>query len=171
MTKPRSAQKGKTMRTNAISQENEALIQTYLEIATNTDDMEQFSGLIAGDCVWVMMPTGHAFKGYAQVSTLAKRAGGTRVHNEAYRVKILNWWTDGEQFCVEYQHGAIIKRLPIKGTINICLVCHMREGKFDRVHEYVHAHGLLLKLVMSLGLRVLPLLVRRTLSQQTRKGT
>lgn len=158
------------MQTNALSPANEALIQMYLDIATNTDDMEQFSHLIAEDCVWVMMPTGHAFTGYAQVSRLAKLAAGTRLHNEEYKVKILNWWTDGEQFCVEYQHGAIVKRLPIRGTINICLVCHMREGKFDRIHEYVHAHGFLFKLVMSLGLRVLPVLVNRKVSQQTRGG-
>jgi hypothetical protein len=155
---------------NTLSSANEALIQAYLDIATHTDDMEQFSQLIAQDCVWVMMPTGHAFTGYAQVSALAKLAGGTRVHNDAYKVKILNWWTDGEQFCVEYHHGAVIKRLPIKGTINICLVCHMREGQFDRVHEYVHAHGPLFKLVMSLGLRVLPLLVKRKLSSNTSPG-
>ncbi len=105
--------------------------------------------------------TGHAFRGFAQVSSLAKTAGGTRAHDEKHHVEILNWFTDGEQFCVEYQHGAIIKGLHVKGTIAICLVCHMQEGKFDRVHEYVHAHGILFKLIMSLGLRALPLLVKR----------
>ena len=159
------------MQGNTVNKANEALIQQYLEIATITDDMEHFSQLIADDCVWVMMPTGHAFKGYAQVSSLAKMAGGTRVHNDEYKVKILNWFTDGEHFCVEYHHGAIIKRLRIKGTINICLVCHMREGKFDRIHEYVHAHGALFKLVMNLGLRVLPLMVKRKSSQNKSQGT
>jgi hypothetical protein len=158
------------MQQHTLHPANEALIQAYLDIATNTDDMNHFSQLIAQDCVWVMMPTGHAFTGYAQVSALAKLAGGTRRHNDAYKVKILNWWTDGEQFCVEYQHGAILQRLPIRGTINICLVCHMRDGQFDRIHEYVHAHGFLFKLVMSLGLRVLPVLVQRKVSQQTRGG-
>jgi ketosteroid isomerase-like protein len=139
---------------------NEMLIQEYLEIAMVTDDMDHFSRLIAEDCVWVMMPTGHAFKGFEQVTSLAKMAGGTRVHDAKYKVKILNWFTDGEHFCVEYHHGAIIKGLRIKGTINICLVCHMRDGKFDRIHEYVHAHGIFFKAVMSLGLRSLPLLVK-----------
>jgi hypothetical protein len=145
----------------ALSPANEALIREYLEIATVTDDMDRFSRLIADDCVWVMMPTGHAFRGREQVSSLAKTAGGTRSHDDRYRVKILNWFTDGEHFCVEYHHGAIIKRLRIKGTINICLVCHMRDGKFDRIHEYVHAHGFLFKLIMSAGLRVLPVMVKR----------
>jgi len=158
------------MQQHTLNPANEALIQAYLDIATNTDDMNHFSQLIAQDCVWVMMPTGHAFTGYAQVSALATLAGGTRRHNDEYKVTILNWWTDGEQFCVEYQHGAILQRLSIKGTINICLVCHMREGQFDRIHEYVHAHGFLFKLVMSLGLRVLPVLVQRKVSQQTRGG-
>ncbi len=155
---------------NTLSPANEALIQDYLEIATVTDDMDRFSQLIADDCVWVMMPTGHAFKGFEQVSELSKTAGGTRAHDEDYRVKILNWFTDGEHFCVEYHHGAIIKRLRIKGTINICLVCHMREGKFDRIHEYVHAHGIFFKLIMNLGLRVLPLLVKRKSSKKESQG-
>lgn len=153
-----------------LSQANEALIQQYLEIATTTDDMDRFSHLIADDCVWVMMPTGHAFRGFEQVSALAKTAGSTRVHDEAYNVKILNWFTDGEHFCVEYHHGAIIRRLHIKGTINICLVCHMRDGKFDRIHEYIHAHGLLFKLIMNFGLRVLPLMVDRKIAGQPSRG-
>jgi hypothetical protein len=156
---------GATMLENTFSQANQALIKEYLSIATVTDDMDRFSQLIADDCVWVMMPTGHAFKGFEQVSSLAKTARGTRAHDEKYKVKILNWFTDGEHFCVEYHHGAIIKGLHIKGTINICLVCHMRDGKFDCIHEYVHAHGVLFKLVMNLGLRALPLMVKRKSSK------
>ena len=155
------------MQGNTLSKANETLIQKYLEIATVTDNMDQFAQLIADDCVWVMMATGHIFKGFEQVSSLAKTAGGTRAHDEKYKVKILNWFTDGEHFCVEYHHGAIIKGLHIKGTINICLVCHMQDGKFDRIREYVHAHGTLFKLVMSLGLRVLPLMVKRKPSRAT----
>jgi hypothetical protein len=49
---------------NALSQANEALIRDYLEIATVTDDLDHFSQLITDDCVWIMMPTGHAFKGF-----------------------------------------------------------------------------------------------------------
>ncbi len=149
------------------SQANEALIQEYIKIATVTDDMDRFAQLITEDCVWVMMPTGHAFTGFKQVSMLAKMAGGTRVHDEKYRVKILNWFMDGEHFCVEYQHGAIIKGLHVKGTINICLVCHMREGKFDHIDEYVHAHGVLFRLIMGLGLRILPLMVTRQASRRS----
>jgi hypothetical protein len=155
-----------------LSPANEGLIQAYLEIATATDDMNRFSDLIAHDCVWVMMPTGHAFTGFEQVAALARTAGGTRTHDEAYRVRILNWFTDGEHFCVEYQHGARIRRLPLKGNINICLVCHMRDGKFDRIHEYVHAHGLLFKPITILGLRVLPVMVRANMPKRRsqRKG-
>jgi ketosteroid isomerase-like protein len=149
-----------------LSPANEGLIQAYLEIATVTDDMDRFAHLIADDCVWVMMPTGHAFTGFEQVSALAKAAGGTRVHDEASRVQVLNWFTNGEYFCVEYHHGALIKRLHIRGNINICLICHMRDGKFDRIHEYVHAHGLFFKLIMSLGLRALPLMVRTGLPRK-----
>jgi ketosteroid isomerase-like protein len=148
----------------SIPTANEALIQQYFEIATLTDDMDHFARLIADDCVWVLMPTGHAFTGREQVAALAKSAVGTRHHNERYRVTILDWFTDGEHFCIEYRHGAIVRGLRIRGTITICLVCHMRDGKFNRIHEYVHAHGAVFKLVVSLGLRVLPLVVNRRLS-------
>jgi hypothetical protein len=110
-----------------------------------------------------MMPTGHAFAGFEQVSALAKTAGGTRTHDEAENVQIRNWFSDGEYFCVEYDHGAVIKRLHIRGKISICLVCHMKDGKFDRIHEYVHAHGFLFQVITALGLRVLPLMVRAKL--------
>ncbi len=40
------------------------------------------------------------------------------------------------------------------------IVCHMRDGKFDSIHEYIHAHGTLFKLLIPLGLRVLPLMVK-----------
>jgi ketosteroid isomerase-like protein len=73
------------MQGNILSKANEALIQEYLEIATVTDDMDRFSQLIADDCVWVMMPTGHAFKGFGQVTSLAKTAVGTRAHDEEYK--------------------------------------------------------------------------------------
>jgi hypothetical protein len=151
---------GVTMQGNMLSKANETLIQEYLEIATVTDDMDRFSKLITDDCVWVMMPTGHTFKGFEQVALLAKTAGGSRTHDRENKVKILNWFTGGEHFCVEYLHGSIIKGLRIKGTINICLVCHMRDGKFDSIHEYIHAHGTLFKLLIPLGLRALPLMVK-----------
>jgi ketosteroid isomerase-like protein len=142
-----------------LSQANAALIQDYLRIATVADDMDRFAQLITDDCVWVLMPTGHTFRGLEHVALLAKTAGGTRPHDAAHRVTVLNWFADGDDFCVEYRHGAVIKRLRIRGSITICLVCHMREGKFDRIHEYIHAHGVLFKLVMLIGLRVLPLVV------------
>jgi ketosteroid isomerase-like protein len=145
---------------DSLSPANAALIQEYLRIATETDDLDRFGQLLAEDCVWVLMPTSHAFRGVEQVAALATTAGGTRTHDEAHRVTILNWFAAGDNFCVEYQHGAVIKRLGITGVINICLVCHMREGKFDRIDEYIHAHGTLFKLVMSIGLRILPLMVR-----------
>ena len=91
----------------ALSRANAALIQEYLRIAAVTDDMDRFGQLLTEDCVWVMMPTGYAFRGFEQVSTLAKTAGGTRTHDAAHRVTILNWFAEGDDFCVEYQHGPL----------------------------------------------------------------
>ena len=88
---------------STLSQANAALIEEYLRIATVTDDMDRFGQLIAEDCVWVMMPTGHTFRGFEQVSLLAKTAEGTRTHDEAHRVTIVNWFADGEAGLVNVQ--------------------------------------------------------------------
>jgi hypothetical protein len=115
---------------------NEALIEQYRQIV-ETDDIDRFSTLITDDCTWTLHPTGYTFNGSAQVMAFARFAGGTRIHDDAYKVEITNLFTDGENLCVEYVHGFILTRLRLTGSINICLVSHMRHGKFDRVNEYI----------------------------------
>jgi ketosteroid isomerase-like protein len=115
---------------------NEALIEQYRQIV-KTDDIDRFSTLITDDCTWTLHPTGYTFNGSAQVMAFAKIAGGTRIHDDAHRVEITNLFTDGVNLCVEYDHGFILAGLRLKGSIRICLVFHMRHGKFDRVNEYI----------------------------------
>ena len=115
---------------------NEALIEQYRQIV-ETDDIDRFSTLITDDCTWTLHPTGYTLHGGAQVKAFAKIAGGTRIHDDAHKVEITNLFTDGENLCVEYVHGFILSGLRLKGSINICLVFHMRNGKFDRVDEYI----------------------------------
>jgi hypothetical protein len=119
-----------------LTRANDSLIQEYLEIAEVTDDIGRFSTLITDDCSWTLQPTGYTFKGSEQVMAFAKMAGSMRVHDRENRIRITNWFTDGENLCVEYNHGAIVRRLRLRVTIHVCLVFHMRDGKFDRVREY-----------------------------------
>ncbi len=140
-----------------ISTQNEQLVRTYLDIAVNaSEDLGRFSELLSDDCVWYITPPGIAFKGKDQVRAFAGMAMGSRRHRADSQVEIRNWFADGEHFCVEYYHGAIVSRLAIRVTENVCLVCHMRDGKFDRVHEYVDTST---SILIGLGLKFLPLMI------------
>ena len=142
-----------------VNAENEKLIKEYLDIAVNaSEDLDRFSELLSEDCVWYITPPGITFSGKEQVKSFSKMAMGSRSHNQNSKVEIRNWFADDENFCVEYFHGAIITKFHISVTENVCLVCHMRNGKFDRIHEYVDtSHSILI----SLGLRLLPLMVKK----------
>lgn len=136
---------------------NEKLIKEYLDIAVNApEDFGRFSKLLTDDCVWRIMPPGLTFNGIEQVKSFSKMAMGSRTHNEEYKVKILNWFANGDNFCVEYFHGALITRFNIKVTETVCLVCHMMDGKFDSIHEYLDTSSILI----SFGLKLLPLIVK-----------
>ncbi len=146
-----------------LSSENDKLIKEYLDIAVNaSENIERFSKLLSDDCTWYITPPGLTFRGKEDVSSFSKMAMGSRSHNQDSKVEIRNWFTDGDNFCVEYFHGAIITRLRIRVTENVCLVCHMSDGKFDRIHEYVDTSR---SLLISLGLRLLPLMIKRKPTQ------
>ncbi len=141
-----------------INDKNEALIREYLDIAVNaSENLDRFSELLSEDCVWSITPPGLTFQGKEQVQSFSKFAMGSRTHNADTNIQIRNWFTDGENFCVEYFHGALVTRFHIKVTENVCLVCHMQNGKFDRIHEYVDASN---SFLISLGLKFLPLIIR-----------
>jgi len=140
-----------------LSEYNERLIKEYMDIAANApEDLNRFSKLLSDDCIWRIVPPGITFNGITDVRSFTGMAMGSRTHDARSRVEIRNWFADGDHFCVEYFHGALITRFRIRVTENVCLVCHMRDGKFDRIHEYVDSGSALI----SLGLRFLPLIVR-----------
>lgn len=113
--------------------------------------------ILTDDCVWRITPPGLEFRGKDQLRSFVKMAMGSRGHNAKYKIVIRNCFTDGENLCVEYFHGAIATRLHIRVTENVCLVCHMKEGKFDAIHEYVDTSG---SMLVGFGLRLLPYMTR-----------
>ncbi len=140
------------------SAENENLIREYLDIAVNaSENLARFAELLSVDCDWYITPPGIIFKGKDQVMAFTKMAMSSRSHDANHKIEIRNWFTDGESFCVEYSHRAIVSRLRIQVEENVCLVCHIQAGKLDRVHEYVDTSR---SLLIGLGLRLLPLLVK-----------
>ena len=140
-----------------LSEPNARLIKEYLEIAVDApEDLDRFSRLLSDDCTWRVVPPGVTFNGIGQVKSFAGMAMGSRAHDEENKVKISNWFADGDNFCVQYFHCAIITRFRIKVKENVCLVCHMQDGKFDRIHEYVDSGSIWI----SLGLILLPLMIK-----------
>ncbi len=140
------------------SSENENLIREYLDIAVNaSENLARFAELLSEDCDWYISPPGIIFRGKDQVTAFAKMAMSSRSHDANHKIEIRNWFTDGESFCVEYFHRAVVSKLRIQVEENVCLVCHIRDGKLDRVHEYVDTSR---SLLIGLGLRLLPLMVK-----------
>jgi len=141
-----------------VSEANERLIRDYLDIAVNApEDIGRFTPLLRDDCIWHIVPPGVSFSGKAQVMSFANMAMGSRTHNADYKIEIHNWFADGDNFCVEYFHGAILGPFHIKVTEIVCLVCHMRDGQFDSVHEYVDTSQ---SILIGVGLKLLPLIVK-----------
>jgi len=141
-----------------LSEANEKLIKEYLDIAVDSsEDIDRFSKLLSDDCTWRLMPPGVTFNGKEQVKSFSKMAMGSRSHNAEYKVEIRNWFADGDNFCVEYFHGAIITRFRINVKEDVCLVCHMSDGKFDRIYEYVDTSQ---SILIGLGLTLLPLIMK-----------
>ncbi len=138
--------------------ENEKLIQEYLDIAVHaSEDLDRTMGLLSDDCTWYITPPGIAFTGKDQLRSFTGMAMGSRSHNAYSKVEIRSWFTDHENFCVEYFHAAILTGLHIRVVENVCLVCHMRDGKFDRIHEYVDTSK---SILIGLGLKLLPLILK-----------
>jgi hypothetical protein len=165
---------GGTMQENVISQANEALIQEYLDIVANDSaNLDRTMGLMADDCVWVMEPTGDMYSGREELRAFIETAMSSRTHTGQYSIQITNWFTNGEYLCIEYTHGAILTvtgvRVKVrKGGGSICITLHMRDGKFDQVHEYMNGTTFLAYLLTPLMLKGYMRQVKNKMSKEKR---
>jgi ketosteroid isomerase-like protein len=143
-----------------LSQDQEQLIQTYLEIVA-TDNYERFGTLLTEDCTFTLMPIGHTFQGREEITAFVRTAGGSRTHTEQSKVHIKNWFTDGQYLCVEYDHTAILQQLHYRMQIDgYCWVFHIRDGKFDAIREYINPSRLSMSFLTVFLLRLLPWISR-----------
>jgi hypothetical protein len=146
----------KEARAMTATRSGNTLIDTYFEIV-ETDAYERFGDVITDDCTFAFMPIGHIFQGREDVMGFVNASGGSRKHDELSKVKISNWFTNGEYLCVEYEHALIIKLFNRRTKIDgYCLVFHMRDGKFDEIREYVNPSGFAMSILTTYILRVLP---------------
>jgi len=144
----------------------------------NSENAERTTMLIADDCVWVMEPGGSEYHGSEEIRPFVETAMSGRRHDATHKVEVLNWFTDGENLCVEYTHGARLTgrsfagmRGSVKtGVARYCITYHIRDGRFDRVHEYINATSTLFSALSPLMLGSLHRQAERKLAKASKKG-
>ena len=138
------------------AQNDKRIIQAWADAARSDDIEAFFDEFIDADCEWVMMATGETFRGIDEVRQMALRSRDARKHTEEAHIEFTNAFSseDQSQICIECDHGAIITEegarlfgMPAtagrRGDVKICHVCHVKNGKLDRVHEYFDTAGLI----------------------------
>ena len=167
------------METNKLSKANETLIQEYLDIVEHdSENLERTMHLFADDIVFELEPTGDVYRGKTAMQAFVDVAMSGRAHSGQYSIKITNWFTDGEQLCIEYTHGGIltgvytagIKARFEQGVARYCITYHMCDGKFDRMHEFIQGTTFLANLAMPFMLKRIKRLADRQLAGMSRAG-
>jgi hypothetical protein len=150
------------METNKLTEANQALIREYLDIVEHdSENLERTMRLFSDDILFELEPTGDVYRGKPAMQAFVDVAMSGRTHSGQYSIKITNWFTDGEQLCIEYTHGGIltgiytggIKARFGQGLARYCITYHMRDGKFDRMHEFIQATTFLANLAMPFMLK------------------
>jgi hypothetical protein len=120
-------------------------IKKFVEVFL-TDDVDGMIELVSKNCSWTIMATGEVFRGPEQIRKLAQRSVAARAHTKDVHMEFKNLFSTNDQMVLEYVHRGIINKsndisvkLPAVGTefvLPICLVCHVKGGKFDKIDEY-----------------------------------
>jgi ketosteroid isomerase-like protein len=125
--------------------DTESFAQKFKKIYLG-DDLDGFMQLVDKDAVWSFMATGEKFSGVDQIRMLAEKAMAGRIHTQDLHMELTNMFCGEEQMCIEYLHRAIMPEkatlagAPPAGTeiaVPICLTMHIKNGKFDKVDEYL----------------------------------
>lgn len=144
-----------------LSAATQSLIREQLDLMFNdSENLERTMKLIGDDCVWVMEPGGSEYRGYDEVKAFVETAMSGRTHDAGHKLELLNWFADNENLCVEYTHGARLTgksfgglRGNLKtGVSRYCITYHYRDGKIDRVHEYINSTSSWLGIIMPYAL-------------------
>ena len=133
---------------NKSVKDNMNIFRAFSEGMYN-DNLEGLMEYIDENVEWVIMATGETFRGIDEFRQLALRSMDARKHTKETHAEFTNVFNseDQSQMCIEYIHGAIATEKwtgssdirPAAGArrqVKICLVCHVKNGKWDKVHEY-----------------------------------
>jgi len=145
-----------------LSQANEYLVKEMLDLVANdSENLGRTIKLLTEDCVWVIEPGGTEYHGHAQLEAFIGTAMSGRTHDkDQHKIEITNWFASDQDLCIEYTHGALltgkytggIKYKLSTGISRYCITYHMRDGKIDRVHEYINSSSWFLTCVMPVAL-------------------
>jgi uncharacterized protein YggL (DUF469 family) len=132
-----------------LSEANKALVEEWLNCVENdSENVRRVMGSIADDCVWVIEPGGFEYRGAEQIRAFVAVSMSGRRHDKGqHRVNLTNWFADNENLCYEYTHGFLLTGRYVHGirgsvragVLRYCITCHLRDGKFDRIHEYINS--------------------------------
>ncbi len=159
-----------------ISDANRTLVKEMLDLVANdSENLERTMSYLTVDCVWVMEPGGTEYHGFEQLKAFIGIAMSGRTHDKGeFKIEILNWFNDDENLCIEYTHGAALtckftygfKGKVKAGVSRYCITYHMRDGKIDRVHEYINATSWLYSCLMPVMLGRLHRLAMKKLARK-----
>ena len=140
--------------------ETKALVQELLDLMINdSENLERTMRLLTEDCVWVLEPGATEYHGTRELRAFVGTAMSGRKHDETHKIEVLNCFYDNENVCIEYTHSAILigkVKAGIKpGTARYCMAYHIRDGKFDRVHEYINSPSVWFSFLAPIGLKYL----------------
>ncbi len=125
-----------------------ALVAELLDLMVNdSENLERTMNLLTEDAVWILEPGGIEYHGAREIRDFVRIAMSGRTHDQKNKVVITHWFASDENVCVEYSHGTVLTgtySAGIKARLKpemsrYCITYHIREGKFDQVHEYINA--------------------------------
>ena len=158
------------------SEANKALIKEMLDLVANdSENLERTMDYLTDDCIWIMEPGGTEYHGSRELRAFVGIAMSGRTHDKGeHRIEITNWFAGDEDLCIEYTHGAKLTgkfTAGIKGNLKTgvsryCITYHMRDGKIDRVHEYINATSWLFSCIMPIVLWYLHRLTMKKLARE-----
>ncbi len=156
------------------TKETSALVEEPLDSMVNdSENLERTMSLLTDDCTWVIEPGATEYRGSKEIRAFVGIAMPGRKHDERHKIEVLNHFADNENLCVEYTHSAVITGKMtggIKGTLEpgaakYCMTYHIKDGEFDRVHEYINSPSVWLSFLSPVALKYLHWQTLRNLSR------
>jgi ketosteroid isomerase-like protein len=159
--------------------DNQALVKDLLDLIMNdSENLERTLSMLTDDCVWVIEPGVTEYHGLKQLRAFIAISMSGRRHDTAHKIEVLNSFFDKENVCIEYTHSAQLtgKIAGTRGTLKpgaarYCMTYHIRDAKFDKVHEYINSPSIWLSFLSPIALKYLHWKAIRKLAKEANAET